>query len=333
LEAFVFKLAIERLLSTEKLNRRKMQKTNAMNQFKGSQPAFVTPINQANINQIPMNVFNQQGFNFPPLFVSHIGFENRSHSIPTMYEIKIGDICILDALHIIPNNIRPPSMPKYVGKTKPDINTRPFSLKMFVRNVENDSIEPVQEWTIQGGVQYLPLPSHIQSMYTDYIAIGGDFDMLSLVIHGKKLAKNELPSKLAAGNNLPDIRINHNLKFLDDEYDESADEFDYEDEAADPETSKRTQQLRHLMTMSTSTHRKRILKSQLSKADHLVEKYFDDQGKFHSDKSRVSIKAVSDLLDVVFNVSLDNIAVENIHSKIADLEKLRSSLDHCWQVS
>lgn len=279
-----------------------------------------------------MNIFHQQGFNFPPLFVAHLGLENRSHSIPTMYEIKVGDICILDALHIIPNNICPPSMPKYIGKTKPDINTRPFSLKMFVRNVENNSIEPVQEWTIQGGVQYLPLPSHIQSMYTDYIVIGGDFDMVTLVIHGKKLSKNEALSKKAANSNLPDIVLNHNLKFLDDEYDESGDEFDYEDDDINHDKILRIQQLRRLMTVSTSTYRRRLIKSQPTRAENLIEKYFDEFGRCSNDKSRVSIKSVGDLLEVIFSVSIEDISVDNIHSKLADLRKLHSSLDLCWQV-
>ena len=278
----------------------------------------------------PMPAGNEEfGFNYPPLFVSNVGLSSGSHVLDSVYEINFGCACILDALHIVPNGITPKGL-RIVGKTRPEIKSRPFTMKLYVRNIENNTISPVHEWTIQGGVQWLPLPPHVQSMYTDYVAFGGDFDIMTVIIHGKKLLKHELTNKQYASLSNPLPEIKYDTLVENDVADEDENDEEYSDDDDDKTLWSRFDIDLHTNTLFTH---KRLKKSQTHRPEHIISSYLDHFGGPLLESSRVGIPVLGDLIGSIFSFTVEDIKLESMASKSQEFNKLSDILEKCWIVS
>lgn len=273
-----------------------------------------------------------------PLFLGSIGLEKGNHKFSTVYEIKLGDACLLDSLHIVPLGIVPPlnSNVKIIGKTRPDISTRPFKLKMFIRNIETNHIVPVQEWTIQGGVQHLPLPVHIQSMYSDYVAFAGDFDMITVIINGNKGSqpKEKLFKFLNAkveldASNFECSKFQSKTFNVDADYNsDDEDLYEYEEDIM----SIQLKHLRHLTTISSLSLQKRLRKLNLRSSNLMISSYFDQCRYPLYDTSKVSLLQIGNLIEIIFSLNDEDYTTSNILDKINEMTHLGNCIEGCWKV-
>lgn len=267
------------------------------------------------------------------LLVANIGIEHGSHMADIVYEIKLGDVCVLDALHIVPLNSPVPGPNKFIGKTRPDINTRPFVLKMFMRNVETGATVAVNEWTISGGVQFLPLPPHFQSSYTDYIAFSGTFDMLTILVHGMKWSNKDRGSSLKAFPYFPASTTSFYINDNDDiETHTTAIDEDLEADEDDL-FSNQIKQLRHLLTMSTHSVNKRLKKLHLRPADEIIAIYHDRYESIEMESVKVSRESIGNLIGLIFTINLENVdSLDALSGKVIELESLAANIKACWEV-
>jgi hypothetical protein len=122
----------------------------------------------------------------PPIFIGHLsctGTSYASTSGSNSYEINLGRKCLIEGLHIVPNKIVPPGFP-IEGRTQPDIATRPFHLQVYVKSDQQQSLYEIMSFTVSGGAHWLPVPLPHNTVPVSYLAFHGDFEQLSLIIHG-----------------------------------------------------------------------------------------------------------------------------------------------------
>lgn len=267
---------------------------------------------------------SQMSFNgLPPLFAGHIGLNTGKHQINCIYELQFEVACMLDAIHIVPISVNPPGM-KIIGKTRPDIKTRPFHLKMFCRNIADGKIVLVDEWTIQGGVQYLPFPSNIQSMQTDYVAFGGDFDMISFILHGKKLQKKEISSKVKLNLGLPNIYPKLTIQ-PSNFYETIVGDIDSDDYESD-EDEVLVSKLRDLLCISISTTHERYKDMNIELSKNISELLINDLVSSYFDSSKVSLVHLGDLIEIIFTLDVKELEIENLDANLQSLNKICTHL-------
>jgi hypothetical protein len=117
-------------------------------------------------------------------------------------EIQFGSSFKLEGIHIVPNSFTPPGF-AVVGRTKPDLMTRPFALQLFGRNTANNEIVLLLSLTVQGGVQWMALDPELAEISCDYLLFSGDYLEITVLLHG-------IPSNLDYdGNLLPFNNLNN----------------------------------------------------------------------------------------------------------------------------
>lgn len=131
-----------------------------------------------------MPMIHQQPAVAPPIFKAHI--QNKLKKVGSniesdlIKEIKLANRVKLEGLHIVPYGINIPEL-AIMGKTRPDMTTRTFQLQIYGRNPEKNDVSLLLAVTVSGGVQWLPFNN---SPEVDYLAFAGDFEELSIVLHG-----------------------------------------------------------------------------------------------------------------------------------------------------
>lgn len=132
----------------------------------------------------------------PPIFMGHIGScsaNNPTSADPTttpgaapdqVYEVDLVDSYYLEGIHVVPYKITPPGL-QLEGQTKPDISERPFQLQLFGRDSTDGAIKSMLTLTISGGVQWIPFPPYAALLPVNYIALSGDYLVITLILHGK----------------------------------------------------------------------------------------------------------------------------------------------------
>jgi hypothetical protein len=121
-------------------------------------------------------------------------------------EIQFGTSFKLEGIHIVPNSFTPPGF-AVVGRTKPDLMTRPFSLQLFGRNIANNEIILLLSLTVQGGVQWMALDPELAEVSCDYLLLSGDYLEITVLLHG-------IPSNLDYDGNLLPFNNANNTKPL-----------------------------------------------------------------------------------------------------------------------
>lgn len=148
----------------------------------------------------------------PPIFIGHL--VNPLEHDPKhpkiikekiVEEIQFKGKIQFEGMHIVPNRITPPGY-HFTGHTRPELHIRPFNLQIWGRvwndsnndnDVENGSnqnessllsssaIQLLLSITINGGVQWLPFPHPVNQWKVDYLIFKGDYEELSLILHGE----------------------------------------------------------------------------------------------------------------------------------------------------
>ena len=133
-----------------------------------------------------------------PIFSGHL-IKPSNSSFDWVHEIFFEKPYFVEGVHIVPSKISVRNI-MLEGKTLPDMFTRPFDLSVFSRPCTNESnkVNHVISVKVTGGVEWLPFPQHkngaqhdLNSTGVDYLAFLGDFESLSVIIHGHEQPTGE----------------------------------------------------------------------------------------------------------------------------------------------
>lgn len=118
----------------------------------------------------------------PVIFEGHLT-NTGSKEIEVLQEIQFGHSFKFEGIHIVPNQYTPPGF-NIIGRTKPDIRSRPFQLQIHGRVSSSGEFVLVLALTIQGGVQWIPVPHPLCTVDFDYLAFSGDYQEITTILHG-----------------------------------------------------------------------------------------------------------------------------------------------------
>lgn len=136
------------------------------------------------------------------IFVGHLisssALDDRNRDPSLVSDLALKAAYIIEGLHVVPNKISPPDF-DIEGRTIPDIHTRPFNLMISARNVDNTKdLVLILTLTITGGCQWIPILPPFNSIAIDHLRFHGDFEIITVIVHGIKLDTQML--SLAAQN-------------------------------------------------------------------------------------------------------------------------------------
>jgi hypothetical protein len=132
------------------------------------------------------------------IFVGHLisssALEDRNRDPSLVSDLALKAAYIIEGLHVVPNKISPPDF-DIEGRTIPDIHTRPFNLMISARNVDNaKDLVLILTLTITGGCQWIPILPPFNSIAIDHLRFHGDFEIITVIVHGIKLDTQMLSS-------------------------------------------------------------------------------------------------------------------------------------------
>ncbi len=112
----------------------------------------------------------------------------------SVYEVLLGNPYLIEGVHIVPNGIGVPigSGVTFEGQTYPTLDDRSFTFDLFGRNLDTNEIKLILSINVEGGVQWAPLASPQNGWAIDYIVFSGNFDTVSIIIHGMILESHAL---------------------------------------------------------------------------------------------------------------------------------------------
>lgn len=150
----------------------------------------------------------------PPIFVGHVRSSKLvGSSIQALVsgktdiyvdEISFASPVQIEGIHIVPLKVCPPGI-SIEGLTTPDINTRAFLVNLL-NKLPPTSTAPeagtaeLISLTVRGGVQWHPIPAPRHLMRVRTLVLGGDFEVITIIIHGQVLPSldNQTPLSLSS---------------------------------------------------------------------------------------------------------------------------------------
>lgn len=132
----------------------------------------------------------------PILFEGHIvnNSKPKDSKEEVFQEISFNYPFKLEGIHVVPNQVTPPGF-NITGRTKPDMHQRPFQLHIHGRIASTKEIVYLMGLTVNGGVQWMPVPPPASTFDIDYIVFIGDFEEITIFLHGFPiLQSNEMMS-------------------------------------------------------------------------------------------------------------------------------------------
>jgi len=172
----------------------------------------------------------------PIIFAGHVGLSEEDAAAQEdlaqdgrVFEINFNQQAhFLEGIHIVPKDISPPLGFEFQGQTAPDMTSRPFTLEMYVRDIDQPLVlkKVLGPVVVSGGVHWMPIVQ--PPMAVDYVAIKGDFERLSLIIHGGPILPGKLSESATAvmenGMPIPPGFVSSEVEASDDaEYDSDED--------------------------------------------------------------------------------------------------------------
>ena len=248
----------------------------------------------------------------------HHGAESNHQG--TVHEISFkSQQYFVEGLHIVPNKIKVPGT-NFVGKTIPDMNMRPFSLHIFARVLFPDvSKEPIVQHilsvTINGGIEWLAIPHPFDQLPIDYLAFDGDFEVLSMTIHGKIVG----PSIYGGEGHLPVPFYYHDISL-------ETNEVELELVCEDPKPTVENKELESLSNKISAIGVKHSMYDYLNGVklpQNFPISEIDYRYCRKYSKSLVPIQSVAELVEQVFTTQ------RIISGDIVELNRL---LEKCWEV-
>lgn len=251
----------------------------------------------------------------------------------------------IEGIHIVPFGLALPGL-AFTGKTKPDMQHRSFTFIMYGRNVETAEIIQLLDLSVRGGVQWMPLDDQLQNVVVDYLAIDGDFDEVSLLIHGEedKKISRELERDPFR---LPPYPNHWNYMFL------SSSDIDPFMEKLQHSETKIATSAEIGEVKRNADFEKKLLSDQLNNKNEFSELFHEivrqnelDKEQVSSlqlligrlsvrhDSALVSLETLADLVEEVFSLpSNEATSISDLITVANHLEKLNEALSRCWTVS
>lgn len=175
-------------------------------------PAFENATSSQLARPPPVNMLNNQfmpGFPMPlptipsvplvakpspkngPIFVGHLFKPPMTDAVDWVHEILFNKTYFVEGMHIVPNKLTVPNL-ILEGKTIPDMYTRSFDMSVYGRHCKNATpLKHIISVKVTGGVEWLPFLTEMEeasAFHVDYLAIPGDFESISLIIHGHEVS-------------------------------------------------------------------------------------------------------------------------------------------------
>ena len=143
------------------------------------------------VNAADMIVHNSNGPTTGSIFAGHLlsasPLKDTSKDSSLASDISLQAAHIIEGIHVVPNKISPQGF-DIEGRTIPDIHTRPFNLVISARNVDDaKDLVQILTLTITGGCQWIPILPPYNSIAIDHLKFNGDFEIVTVIIHGIKL--------------------------------------------------------------------------------------------------------------------------------------------------
>lgn len=270
--------------------------------------------------------------------------------------IQLKQAHIIEGIHIVPKHVTPPGF-DIEGKTSPDISQRPFNLIITARNVDSAAeLIHILSLTITGGCQWVPISPPFNSIAIDSLVFQGDFEIISLIIHGIKIDTAVLSAEaqrvvlhqpLYNTNNT--INNNNNVLKINDENDGGNNE-DNEDE---DEEEMETNEINDMSVTPPSTLvviPKNVLLALESRFDTCSTQINPNEKKLTSstplsliqrfsrrDASKgccvVAVEAVAELVGAIFSMEDDGSCSSPLLGvRIVAVENLTEMTRQCWKV-
>ena len=277
----------------------------------------------------------------PPILMNHFECPNTMNMNNVIYEVSLRSAHQIEGIHVVPNNT---TVADFEGKTKPDINGKPFNLIIYGRNIDNNTIMKLLEIQIHGGIRWAPiLPQYKLNTKIDYLAFSGDFESLSIIVHGTLLVNSIFPEEV---QNL----INSGLPIIDndndDDYDEEED-VSYNNIAGielllnnfninEPINRQEViNNLEHLRTTTTTLQKKLIdIRNENEEENINLQKFIDFTSSNIplSSNCLVSVSLMSELIGLVFSFDdIDGFIQLPIKNQASTLQAIGEKLNECYE--
>jgi hypothetical protein len=270
----------------------------------------------------------------PPIFIGHLGKDQQSNGVDKIEslgtEIAFRAAYILEGIHIVPNKVIPPGF-NVEGRTLPDLQMRPFVMELYARDIDNPKdIFRVTSLTVRGGDPWIRLPD-INTIAIDYVVFKGDFETLTVIIHGSKLDSSVLLDDarrvVAAGPPATSIFAAVAASGMD-----MSDEEDNNNEGAGREGQPFPKNILRGLRVALDTYHI-MLKGEEIKSIVPPLSILDAFQSSNCSKGAclVSIDAVAELIDAIFSKDVGESS--SIESKTEAFNSLADTLGACWRVS
>ena len=283
-----------------------------------------------------------------PIHIGHLlsssAAANAVPRDPTLVSnIALEAAYIIEGIHVVPNKISPPDF-DVEGRTWPDIHTRPFSLMISARNIDDTKdLVQILTMTITGGCQWIPILPPFNSIAIDYLSFHGDFEIITVIIHGIKLDTQMLSS--AAQKVLQTKYIDNQTskvdKSIDDDIpdEQSDDENDLQNDltSTPPGTDFLTIPRQVLIALQGNVETYSSMMTDLEKKTHLGPPLSIIQQICDSDASKsscvVAVEVVAELVGAIFSIEDDNTCSNPVYAeRTKAINNLVKIMDQCWKV-
>ena len=289
---------------------------------------------------------NSNGPTTGSIFVGHLYSSSTSNDTSKdasfASDISLQAAHIIEGIHVVPNKISPPGF-DIEGRTIPDIHTRPFNLVISARNVD-DAKELVQilTLTITGGCQWIPILLPYNSIAIDYLKFYGDFEMVTVIIHGIKLDTHMLS---AAAQQILRISYNENLSPppVDTGSANPIREMSLDEEILEIEEIVATDPVPLLIPKSvlfalhsrvdSCSHSMNAMERKLS--PHAPDSILQSIASCDPSKSScvVAIEVVAELVGAIFSIEDDDTCLDPLlANRIVAINNLIKIIEQCWTV-
>ena len=264
-----------------------------------------------------------------------------------VYEIHLNQQAhFLEGIHVVPKGITPPVGFAFTGQTMPDLQSRSFYLEIFGRDIDADAIIKVLAITVSGGVQWVDIPKPFNNLAYDYLAVKGDFDMLSLIVHGgvietKSLAESAV-KVMENGLPIPPGFISADADAADDaEYD--SDEDGHVDNGSAPaehsllgdrvaQLPKPPAAVLEALSYPVNTLNDKLRRHRLSSCQQLLKVFLNADCAL-SPYCSVSTSSLAALVEAIFSVDLEAFPRLSLERSVEALNSVSRALFECLQAN
>lgn len=279
------------------------------------------------------------------IFVGHLSsssaVDDKNRDPTLLSDLSLKAAYIIEGLHVVPNKISPPDF-DIEGRTIPDIHTRPFNLMISARNVDNaKDLVLILTLTITGGCQWIPILPPFNSIAIDHLRFYGDFEIITVIVHGIKLDTQMLSSAAQIVLQNPYVD-NTSLLTKPSDIDSLNDNSEVENKA-DIDGNAAGESVSSLITQkvfSALHSHVESYSSMMTVLDKRISWGTSDsiiQMIASADASKgsciVAVEVVAELVGAIFSLEDDNTCADPAFAvRIKAINNLVKIMDQCWKV-